>query len=185
MYLKDVIVNRILGVFFGILLLPLGILTACLIKISEPKNKIFYNCVRYGKDQKPFKMYKFRTMSSGDRIRDPLNPMLKQDNDNRVTKVGKFIRKVSWDEIPQLLNVIKGDMFIIGPRPCEQEEIQFLPPERFTVMPGISGVVERYKKEQPTMQEICEQEKYFVEHYGFRVKWKAFKDGLKLLCHNK
>ena len=188
MHLRNVIINRLLGIFFFLFFLPLGIITALLIKCSDPKGKLFYNPIRYGKNQKPFKMYKFRTMTEGtegSRNRDPLNPMLKEDNDQRVTKIGKFIRKMSWDEMPQLINVIKGDMYIIGPRPCELEEIQFLPPERFTCMPGISGVVARYGAQQPSMQEIYDQEKYFATHYGFKVKWKAFKDGLKLLCHNK
>jgi len=131
-------------------------------------------------------MYKFRTMRTGvPPKRNQNNPFLHIDQDNRVTKLGKILRKYSIDETLQLINIIKGDMIFIGPRPCIEADIPFLPPERFTVMPGFTGTVRRWQKKQPDLQSIYRQEQTFITNYGWKIKLRVLIDGIKLLWHNK
>ena len=124
----------IFGSVLGIILLsPLLIIICIMIKL-ESKGPIFFNQERVGQDGKLFKMYKFRSMVSNaeDLLEDIMHknemtaPMFKMKDDPRITKVGKFIRKTSIDELPQLVNIIKGEMSIVGPRPnLPQEVAQF------------------------------------------------------------
>ncbi|MBQ5333267.1 MAG: sugar transferase [Oscillospiraceae bacterium] len=131
-----------------ILLSPLLIGVAAAIMIGDPGNPI-YTQERTGKDSKTFIMYKFRSMRKGaEKERDSLlaqneadGPIFKISDDPRVTKVGRFIRKTSIDELPQLVNIIKGDMSIIGPRPLptyEQEKCNEYQQQRLLVKPGLS-----------------------------------------------
>src|SRR5699024_9087097 len=116
----------ILGSIFGLIaLLPLFLIIIILMKIEEPKGPIFFSQTRVGKNEKRFKMFKFRSMcvNAEDKLKDLLQynevdgAMFKMKDDPRVTKVGKFIRKTSIDEFPQLWNVLKGEMSLVGPRP--------------------------------------------------------------------
>lgn len=133
----------------AVLAIPL-MLVALAIKI-ESKGPVFYSSKRVGKDGKVFNMYKFRSMvvnaeeMKKDLIKQGLNesdgPVFKMENDPRVTKVGKFIRKLSIDELPQLLNIIKGDMSIVGPRPPIPYEVDEYTPyqmQRLSVKPGLT-----------------------------------------------
>ena len=120
----------ILASLFGLILLsPIFLIVALLIKLEDPRGPILFKQVRIGKSEKEFGMYKFRSMvtDAEDRLKDLLQhnevsgAMFKMKDDPRVTKIGKFIRKTSIDELPQLLNVLKGDMSLVGPRPHYQE----------------------------------------------------------------
>ncbi len=137
--------KRLLGIFFssiGLLLsLPLIILVAILIKIDSPGPVLFVQ-ERVGKDGKVFKLYKFRSMRT-DAEKDA--PKWAKENDPRVTRVGRIIRKLRIDEIPQMWNVLKGDMAFVGPRPERpyfverlRQKIPFYD-QRHTVQPGITG----------------------------------------------
>lgn len=121
----------ILGASVGIILLsPILIITALMIKI-ESDGPIIFSQERVGINGKMFKMYKFRSMvQNADEILDKLKhknemsgPMFKIKDDPRITKIGKFIRKTSIDELPQLFNVLKGDMSLVGPRPNLPREV--------------------------------------------------------------
>ena len=121
----------ILASLFGLILLsPIFLIVALLIKLEDPRGPILFKQVRIGKNEKEFGMYKFRSMvtDAEDRLKDLLQhnevsgAMFKMKDDPRVTKIGKFIRKTSIDELPQLLNVLKGDMSLVGPRPRYQEK---------------------------------------------------------------
>ena len=118
-----------------VILSPLFLVVAILIK-SEDSGKVFYSQTRLTKGGKTFKMYKFRSMCpNADQMLDSLmdrnemsGPAFKITDDPRITKIGKFIRRTSIDELPQLLNILKGDMSIIGPRPpLPQEVAQYTP----------------------------------------------------------
>lgn len=133
-----------------IILSPLMIIIAVLIK-NEDHGPIFYKQVRVGKNGKTFKMYKFRSMFiNADKMLDKLKeqndvdgPMFKMKDDPRVTKIGHFIRKHSLDELPQFLNVLKGDMSLVGPRPplpSEVEEYSEYDKQRLFVIPGCTGL---------------------------------------------
>ncbi|ELC8373913.1 sugar transferase [Clostridium perfringens] len=131
-----------------ILLFPILIVISVLIKLDS-KGPVFFSQKRVGLHGKTFNMYKFRSMVvNAEEIKDKLKeqnemsgPMFKMKNDPRITKIGKFIRKTSIDELPQLLNVLKGEMSLVGPRPSLPKEVKEFEPwmlERLEVKPGIT-----------------------------------------------
>ncbi|MDL1968854.1 MAG: TIGR03013 family PEP-CTERM/XrtA system glycosyltransferase [Deltaproteobacteria bacterium] len=136
------ILDLILSVILLIILLPVIITTAILIKIDSKGPVIFFQ-ERVGQKKKIYWIYKFRSMVTD--AEEQSGPEWAKENDNRVTRVGKFIRKWRIDEIPQILNVIKGDMSFVGPRPEREyfvNKLEGVIPyyrERFTVKPGITG----------------------------------------------
>ncbi|RUQ26573.1 sugar transferase [Peribacillus cavernae] len=152
MYLLSKRCIDILGSLAGIILLSiLFIILAILIKLEDPKGKIFFTQTRVGKNGNEFKMYKFRSMVSN--AEEKLNEILKYNEvsgamfkmkeDPRITKIGKFIRKTSIDELPQLFNVLKGDMSLVGPRPplpTEVAQYTEYDKQRLLVTPGCTGL---------------------------------------------
>jgi len=142
------------GALIGILIIsPFFVATSLLIKLSS-KGPVIFKQVRIGKDGKPFNFYKFRTMRSiegedNERKNDMIRYMKSSTNgekivnNNRITRIGKFLRKYSFDELPQFINVIKGDMSLVGPRPClpyEYEHYDEWQKRRLSVLPGCTGL---------------------------------------------
>lgn len=134
-----------------VILSPLFLIVAILIKLEDRGGPVFYSQTRIGRNGKKFKMYKFRSMvtDADQRLKELLKQsdvegaMFKMKNDPRVTKIGKFIRKYSIDELPQLLNVVKGDMTLVGPRPPLQREVDLYTEydrQRLMVTPGCTGL---------------------------------------------
>lgn len=120
-----------------------------LIKLEDRHGSIFFKQTRVGKDGKPFEMYKFRSMvSNAEDLKASLmdkneatGPVFKIKEDPRVTKIGKFIRKTSVDELPQLINVLKGEMSLVGPRPSLPQEVAAYTSyerQRLKIVPGIT-----------------------------------------------
>jgi exopolysaccharide biosynthesis polyprenyl glycosylphosphotransferase len=142
----------IIGSLAGILLLSfLFFLVAIIIKIEDPKGPVFFTQKRIGLNGKEFNMYKFRSMVSDaeEKLKELLKfnetsgAMFKMKDDPRVTKIGKLIRKTSIDELPQLFNVLKGDMSLVGPRPPlprEVAEYTEYDKQRLLVTPGCTGL---------------------------------------------
>ena len=148
MYAKYIkrILDFTLSLIALIVLSPVFVIIAIAIKIDS-KGPIFFLQERLGKNGKIFKIIKFRTMVvNAEHIGDGLK--VKSENDNRITKIGKFLRKTSLDELPQLINVIKGDMSIVGPRPpvtyhpYKYEDYSEEQKRRFAVRPGITGLAQ-------------------------------------------
>ena len=139
----------VIGALFGLILLsPILIVIGILIKL-ESKGPIIFSQKRVGLNGKEFKMYKLRSMVvNAEEIKEKLKeknemsgPMFKIKDDPRITKVGKFIRKTSIDEVPQLINVLKGDMSLVGPRPSlpnEVKEFEDWMLKRLEVKPGLT-----------------------------------------------
>lgn len=137
------------GSVIGLIVLsPIIFIVSLLIKL-ESKGPVIFSQDRIGKDGKVFKMYKFRSMVvNAEELKEKLKeqnemsgPMFKMKEDPRVTKIGKFIRKTSIDELPQLINVLKGDMSLVGPRPSlpkEVEQFEDWMMERLEVKPGLT-----------------------------------------------
>jgi lipopolysaccharide/colanic/teichoic acid biosynthesis glycosyltransferase len=134
-----------------IVLLPLLMLIALLIKLENPRGMVFFKQTRIGKDEKPFTIYKFRSMvTNAEQMQGSLvnhneieGAMFKMKKDPRVTKVGQWIRKTSLDEMPQLWNVLKGDMSLVGPRPPLPNEVSVYSDYeklRLSVIPGCTGL---------------------------------------------
>lgn len=131
-----------------IILSPIFLVTAILIRLESEGSSIFSQ-ERVGKNGKKFRMYKFRSMvANAEELKDKLSaknemtgPMFKMKEDPRITKVGRFIRKTSIDELPQLVNVLKGEMSLVGPRPSLPKEVVKFEDwmmERLTVKPGLT-----------------------------------------------
>ncbi|MDK0736120.1 sugar transferase [Clostridium perfringens] len=140
----------ILGSGFGLIILsPLFLIVAIAIKIEDSKGRVLFSQKRVGQYGKEFNMYKFRSMvSNAEELKAKLmeqnemsGPMFKMKHDPRITKVGKFIRKTSIDELPQLINILKGEMSLVGPRPSLPKEVSKFEPwmlERLEVKPGLT-----------------------------------------------
>lgn len=134
-----------------IVLSPVFLIVAVLIKIEDPKGSIFFSQERNGQHPNTFKMYKFRSMvhNAEELLKDlqhkneQTGPAFKMADDPRITKVGKFIRKTSLDELPQLFNILKGDMSLVGPRPPIPREVREYNPyqmQRLLVKPGLTCI---------------------------------------------
>jgi sugar transferase (PEP-CTERM system associated) len=136
------IMDLMLSVVLLILLLPVIIATAILIKIDS-KGPVIFSQERLGENKKTYLIYKFRSMFSD--AEKQSGPTWAKDNDHRITRVGKYIRQWRVDEIPQLWNVLKGDMSFVGPRPEREffvKKLEDIIPyftERFSVKPGVTG----------------------------------------------
>ncbi|MBE6069265.1 exopolysaccharide biosynthesis polyprenyl glycosylphosphotransferase [Clostridium sp. BSD9I1] len=135
-----------------IVLSPIYLILILLIKLDS-KGPAVFKQVRVGKDNKDFTIYKFRTMIvDAEKKRSlEINPedignfVFQSKEDNRITKMGSFLRKTSLDELPQLFNVFKGDMSLVGPRPEIPDVVKYYPPEysqRLLVLPGITGLAQ-------------------------------------------
>ncbi|MFR8734673.1 MAG: sugar transferase [Clostridium perfringens] len=148
LFLKRVI--DILGSGFGLIILsPLFLIVAIAIKVEDSDGNVLFSQKRVGQYGKEFNMYKFRSMvSNAEELKAKLmeknemsGPMFKMKHDPRITKVGKFIRKTSIDELPQLINILKGEMSLVGPRPSLPKEVANFEPwmlERLEVKPGLT-----------------------------------------------
>lgn len=143
------IVDLVISAVMLVLLSPLFLVTAILIKLTSPHGPVFYPWKVLGRNRRPFVGYKFRTMvPNADELKKELlqknemqGPVFKMQNDPRVTPLGKFLRKYSLDELPQLYSVLKGDMSLVGPRPpakSEADEFQFWQRRKLSVTPGIT-----------------------------------------------
>ncbi|HHV11783.1 MAG TPA: sugar transferase [Clostridiales bacterium] len=136
------ILDRIISGGLLLLLWPLLLLIGALIKL-EDGGKVLFTQYRLGRDRVPFKIYKFRTMKENHKAPDKRA----HRGDDRITRVGAVLRKTSLDELPQLFNILKGDMSIIGPRPILPEEAQlpeggFPYEKRFSCLPGLCCTVD-------------------------------------------
>ncbi|MCS6846442.1 MAG: sugar transferase [Anaerolineae bacterium] len=174
------VIKRSLDVVFGgiFLLLCLPIIgVACLaIRLESPGPAIFTQ-LRAGRNGKPFKLYKLRSMhKDADQLRDQLmamneadGPMFKIKDDPRRTKVGRVLRKLSIDELPQFWNVLKGDMSIVGPRPALLSEVAQYADwhrERLRVQPGITGLWQISGRSELSFDEMCLLDVYYIENWS-------------------
>ncbi|KAA0837052.1 MULTISPECIES: sugar transferase [Bacillus] len=158
-----------LSVILLIALSPAMILTACLIrwKIGSP---VLFRQTRPGLNGEPFTLYKFRTMTDE---RDEAGNLL--SDEKRLTKTGRLIRKTSLDELPQLINVIKGDLSLVGPRPLLMEYIPLYTKRqwrRHEVKPGITGWAQINGRNKVTWEEKFELDVWYVDHRSFLLDLK-------------
>lgn len=194
------VIKRILDVFFSIigivLFIPFFLIIGIIIKIDS-KGSIFYVHERVGKNDKKIKVIKFRTMySNSDEIFNKMPEYKKKQyytnykiyDDERVTKFGKFLRKYYIDEIPQLFNVLKGDMSIIGPRPIIYEETLKYGNNReklLSVKPGITGYWQVNAYSEMRYDERIKNELFYVENFSFKLDFIIFFRTIKkIFIHN-
>jgi len=172
--------KRILDLFLSglivALLSPLLLLTAIVIKLDSP-GPIFYFSDRIGKKGRVFKCIKFRTMVvDADRRRAELMHLNERDgvlfkitNDPRITRLGRFLRKYSLDELPQFFNVLHGDMSIVGPRPpmgSEVREYKLDHLRRLDVTPGITGLWQVHARQDPSFDSYISLDLAYVENWS-------------------
>ncbi|MDK9869820.1 sugar transferase [Staphylococcus equorum] len=162
--------KRLFDIYISLLILlyslPLTLLTAIAIKISLG-NPIFFKQIRAGHNGKPFKIIKFRTMSNDTDSSGKLLP-----NDQRTNKLGEIIRKTSIDELPQLVNVIKGDLSLVGPRPLHIEYNKLYNVEqkkRLTIKPGITGWAQVNGRNAISWKNKFELDVWYVENQSFKL----------------
>ncbi|MGG1885872.1 sugar transferase [Priestia megaterium] len=164
----------IIGATTGLIVLMIVfIVIALLIKWEDPKGSIFFSQKRIGKNGKEFNMYKFRSMVSDAEERlvellehnETTGAMFKMKNDPRVTRIGRFIRKTSIDELPQLINVLKGDMSLVGPRPPlvrEVNEYTEYQMQRLLVTPGCTGLWQVSGRSNVGFEEMVELDLTYI-----------------------
>jgi len=168
-----------------ILLVIIGMPLFCIICIFaapiiyfEDKGPVFYNASRLGKNGNVFRMYKFRTMKvNAPDLRNADGSTYNAEDDPRVTKIGKFMRKTSLDEAPQLINVLKGDMSVIGPRPDLPESVEmYVGNERrkIEVRPGITGFSQAYYRNEMPWKERIQRDIYYIDNLTFSLDVRIF-----------
>lgn len=175
---------------------PIMLIVAIMIKVEDPKGKIIFKQERHGKNPQTFKMYKFRSMYSDaeeklDELKEfneQTGPVFKIKNDPRITKVGKFIRKTSIDELPQLFNVLKGDMSIVGPRPAilrEVEQYNSYQMQRLLVKPGITCIWQVSGRNNIGFDEWVEMDLKYIETQSFLLDLKLILKTIPALLGDK
>ena len=184
-------VKRWLGLIISIIGLPffgiIYVIVAPLIK-REDRGPVFHNAPRLGKNGKIYKMYKFRSMKvNAPDIRNSDGSTFNSEEDPRVTKIGKILRKTSLDETPQILNVLKGEMAIIGPRPnlpsVPYDQLPEIEKKRLDVRPGITGYNQAYFRNSVSSEEKFKNDVEYVESVSFtfdvKILLKTVKSVLK------
>ena len=185
------IIGAIVGILF---LLPITVVIAIVNFINKEEGPIFYTQERIGKNGKHFKMYKYRTMVVG--ADDILKKLLEEDEearkeysinkklkkDPRVTKIGRILRKASIDEFPQFINVLKGEMSLVGPRPYlprEKEDMGSYYPYIISVRPGVTGLWQVTGRNDVTFQDRLELDLEYFKKINFKtyitILFKTFK----------
>lgn len=181
-------IDIILSLLGLIILSPVFLLIAILIK-KEDHGNVFYKHKRIGHMNKDIYIYKFRSMTNKyktfDEFYQPLSDEQKQEwdenfkleNDPRITKIGKFIRKTSLDELPQIINILKGDMSIIGPRPVVNDEIEKYGNQKakfLSIKPGLTGYWAVNGRSATTYEDRIKLELYYIDHCSLLLDIKIF-----------
>lgn len=173
--------KRILDLVLAIIALPFWLVILVIIGpiiYFQDKGAIFYNATRLGKDGKLFKMYKFRSMKmNAPDLRNEDGSTFNSEDDPRLTKIGRFIRKTSLDETPQLINIIKGEMSIIGPRPDLPEHFDLYENNevrKLEVRPGVTGYNQAYFRNTIPWKERIKNDIYYIDNLSFCLDVKVF-----------
>lgn len=169
------LIDFILSLFSIILLIPFFIVIGFLIK-RDSKGPAIFKQKRYGKNKEPFYIYKFRTM----RLDAPKNMSTKELNNskNYVTEIGSFLRRTSLDELPQLFNILVGQMSIVGPRPVILREKKLIAARDLyganDIKPGITGWAQINGRDKLSITEKASLDGYYVENMGLLMDVKCF-----------
>lgn len=191
--LKNMILKRsidiLVSLFLMVLFLPLFVAIALIIRVTS-HGPVFFIQERVGYNKRKFNLLKFRTMVKNaeelqpgvEHLNEVDGPIFKIKNDPRITKFGKFLRKTSLDELPQLINVLKGDMSLVGPRPLPLRDLRLFvtqgPKRRFSVRPGITGLWQVNGRSETKFDELIE---YDLEYIDSWTPWLDLKIMLKTI----
>lgn len=186
--------KRLLDIVVSLLCLPFIVLIIILLSpiiYFSDRGPVFYNAPRKGRLCKQFSMYKFRSMyiNSPD-LRNADGSTFNSDKDPRVTKLGHVMRKYSIDELPQLLNVLKGDMSFVGPRPnlnsynLNYNELPEVLKKRYSIRPGITGYSQAYYRNSISQEEKYELDAWYADNITFMLDMKIlFQTFLSVVKH--
>lgn len=173
--------KRVFDLILAILALPLWFIILVIVGpmiYFQDKGSIFYNAPRLGKNGKIFKMYKLRSMKmNAPDLRNEDGSTFNAEDDPRLTKIGKLIRKTSIDETPQLLNIIKGDMSIIGPRPDLPEHRKLYEgneERKLEIRPGVTGYNQAYFRNNVPWKERIQNDIHYIDHLSWWLDIKIF-----------
>ncbi len=170
-----------------VLVSPFMLATAAMIKMTT-RGPVFFRQVRTGREERPFSVLKFRTMIDGaeqqrgeiEHLNEMDGPLFKVTEDPRVTRPGRFLRRTSLDELPQLINVWKGDMSLVGPRPfvvAEAAEIEGWARKRFEARPGMTGLWQVSGRNELSHLELCRLDYLYVASWSFswdmQILWQT------------
>ena len=177
-------IMNLLCSFVGVIVLsPFFLIISLLIKVTS-KGPVFFVHERVGLNGRKFKLIKFRTMvNNAEEMIASFSPEQKKEweenyklkDDPRITKIGKFLRRTSLDELPQLINILKGDMSIVGPRPVVDEELNWYGDKKdklLSVKPGLTGWWAVNGRSNVPYPERCDLELYYVDHISFALDAK-------------
>lgn len=184
------VIKRLLDVLFALIALPFVLVAALILKpimYAEDRGPLFYVSHRAGKDGKTFKMYKFRSMKvDAPNLLNADGSTYNSAHDERQTKVGKIIRKLSIDELPQVFNILKGEMAWIGPRPVlDSQALTFTEEEKdkFKVLPGLTGYTQAYNRNQLTSHDERMMDAWYANNVNFLLDVKIFFKTIDTLLH--
>jgi exopolysaccharide biosynthesis polyprenyl glycosylphosphotransferase len=186
--LIDIVVS-ILGLLLGVI--P-AIVVALAIKMSSPKESAIYTQIRIGQFGEPFRIFKFRTMHEG--AEDGSGPVWSKQDDSRITRIGKGLRKCRFDELPQIINVFKGDMSIVGPRPERPEMVASLSEEipyfneRENVMPGLTGwaqIRHPYGESVEDAKQKLEYDLYYMKNLSLSLDLQIILSTIRIVLLGK
>ncbi len=165
-------VDILVSVVSLIMLSPLLLLIALAVRHTSPGPALFCQ-QRLGRDGVPFTLYKFRSMFvNAPDIRNPDGSTFNAEDDPRVTSLGRFLRKTSLDELPQLINVLKGDMSLVGPRPDQVDQLQYYNAEekrKLRVKPGITGLAQTNGRNNIPWEQRKRLDLEYVEHQSLQL----------------
>jgi len=196
--------KRVFDVFFSIfaiiITLPITIPIAIIIKLTDG-GSIIYGHERVGKDGKKFKVLKFRSMymDADKKLKEILenDPKAKEEwektfklkNDPRITPIGKFLRKTSLDELPQFINVLKGEMSVVGPRPVVEEELKKYYKDKAelykSVKPGVTGYWQVEGRSDTDYEERIKMDEYYIKNRSFLMDLKIILKTIKVMITGK
>lgn len=190
MYKKNF--KRPFDLLIFLLVFPLFVLILIIISpiiYLEDNGPVFYNSPRLGKNGKVFIMFKFRSMKINSKdFRNPDGSTYNSSYDNRLTKIGKFIRKTSLDELPQVMNVLKGEMSFIGPRPDLPEHISLYDEnekEKLLIRPGITGYNQAVFRNTIKWKDRIKNDIYYVNNISFLFDVKIILATIKILIFRR
>ena len=157
------LVDIVLSLFGLLVLLPFFVVVAVVI-VVDTKGGVFFLQTRVGKDNKDFKLFKFRTMGVDS---ERMGQLTIGGNDSRITRVGHFLRRYKLDELPQLLNVLLGDMSLVGPRPEVRRYVDLYTPEQqqvLSIKPGLTDYASiKYADESELLAKAANPEQFYIE----------------------
>ncbi len=186
-------IKRLFDICVGLIALPFLILSFIFVAPAikaEDKGSIFYVANRRGKNGKIFSMLKYRSMKmNAPDIRNKDNSTFSSKNDHRVTGVGKVLRRTSLDEAPQFLNVLKGDMSLIGPRPNQPSknysEMTDMEKRRLSIRPGITGYSQAFYRNSVSQEDKLKYDLYYVDNMSILLDIKIMVQTVKAVLGQK